>query len=388
MRKAVVKILSLVMVLAMLLSFSVAAFASVGDKKDELDDINERLKKIAEAQRSNESYITSLSAEIIAIGEKINALNVDIDALTKEINETKALIVKKIEELELKQSEIDEQDAALNSRLRAMYKNGNAGMLSVLLHSSSITELLTNIEMAKRIYASDSNLLYKMHVEYDVIYQAKLELSNLKDKLQDQYDELEEKRTALAVEEAAAVAKRAEAQSSNKELKAQEDTLKQQADALATIIKEMQNDAEVYVYGEMCWPSEVSTFITSEFGYRYIFGGYSFHTGIDIGAWGGSNILAANSGTVLWVGWDPNGYGNYVMIDHGGGVVTLYAHSCRVLVETGEYVKKGQPIALVGTTGLSTGNHLHFEIRVNGSYQNPLDKNQTYYVVPGRYSYD
>ncbi len=267
-----------------------------------------------------------------------------------------------------------------------MYKKGNSGMLSVLLNSTSITDLLTNIEMSKKIYASDNDLLHKMRTEYDVIYQAKLELSNLKETLEGQEAEMEASMATLEADQQAIAEKRAAAQADNREIKAQMDALQAQADALVEQIRRLQGNDD-YTGGGMCWPSPVSTYITSPFGTRYIFGGYSFHSGIDISAWGGSSILAANSGRVMWVGWDPNGYGNYVMIDHGGGIVTLYAHSSRILVDIGDYVARGQAIALVGTTGLSTGNHIHFEIRVNGSYQDPLDQSARYYVVPGVYLY-
>ena len=96
------------------------------------------------------------------------------------------------------------------------------------------------------------------------------------------------------------------------------------------------------------------------------------HTGIDIGAKAGTNVLAANNGTVIKAGWN-NSYGNVVMVDHGGGIVTLYAHNSKLLVKTGDVVAKGQTIALVGSTGNSTGPHIHFEVRVNGEYKNPRD---------------
>ncbi len=267
-----------------------------------------------------------------------------------------------------------------------MYKKGNSGMLSVILNSSSITELLTNIEMSKKIYAADSDLLYKLKVEYDVIYRAKLELSDLKDSLEAQQADMESTKASLAYDQQVVAEKRAAAQADNREIKAQMDALQAQADALVEEIRRLQGD-NAYTGGGMCWPSAVSSHITSPFGTRYIFGGYSFHSGIDIGAWWGSDILAANSGRVLWVGWDPNGYGNYVMIDHGGGIVTLYGHASQVIVATGQYVGRGQVIAKVGSTGLSTGAHIHFEIRVDGVYQDPLDTNARYYVVPGVYVY-
>ena len=124
----------------------------------------------------------------------------------------------------------------------------------------------------------------------------------------------------------------------------------------------------------MIWPSAASRRITSPFGNRLhpILKIYKFHSGIDIGASYGTNILAANSGTVIKAGYNSS-YGYMVMIDHGGGIVTLYAHSSKLLVSTGDVVARGQVIALIGSTGRSTGPHLHFEVRVNGAYQNPLN---------------
>ena len=372
--------------LVLVMAISATVFASGSSLQDELDDVNSQIDQKQDLLDANNAHITELSREIAELENRINDAQIKIDKLTESINETKAKIVQKIAELEKKESEVNTQDEALNARLRAMYKKGNSGMLSVILNSTSITDLLTNIEMSKKIYAADSDLLYKLKVEYDVIYAAKLELSDLKESLEAQQADMEATKAALAYDQQVAAEKRAAVQADNREIKAQMDALQARADALVESIQQLQGNGD-YAGGGMCWPSEVSTHVTSPFGTRYIFGGYSFHSGIDIGAYWGSNILAANSGQVIWVGWDPNGYGNYVMIDHGGGVVTLYAHASQILVYTGEYVSRGQVIAKVGSTGLSTGAHIHFEIRINGVYQNPLDTNATYYVVPGLYLY-
>jgi len=382
MKKKGKKIASLLLAMVMVFSVMTAAYAS--SAQEQLDDINDQIDQKKDLIKANNDKISEMSQQIIDLGVKINDTQIRIDGLTDSINETKAKIVEKLAELEKKEAEVEKQDTSLNARLRAMYKKGNSGMLSVILNSTSVTELLTNIEMSKKIYAADSDLLYKLKVEYEVIFQAKVELTNLKESLESQQAELEAAKAALDADQQALAEKRAAAQADNREMKAQMDALQVQADALVEEIKRLQGDGD-YSGGSMCWPSAVSTIVTSPFGTRYIFGGYSFHSGIDIGAYGGSNILAANSGRVMWVGWDPNGYGNYVMIDHGGGVVTLYAHSSRVLVSVGQYVGRGQVIALVGTTGLSTGNHIHFEIRINGVYQDPLDRNARYHVVPGVY---
>jgi murein DD-endopeptidase MepM/ murein hydrolase activator NlpD len=128
-----------------------------------------------------------------------------------------------------------------------------------------------------------------------------------------------------------------------------------------------------YIGGNMKWPTPGYTNVVSPYGRRLhpILKKYKMHTGIDIDAPSGASIIAANSGTIIIAGW-RSGYGNTVVIDHGGGITTLYAHCSKILVKVGDHVAAGKVIAKVGSTGLSTGAHLHFEIRVNGDTVDPL----------------
>ena len=164
---------------------------------------------------------------------------------------------------------------------------------------------------------------------------------------------------------------RSQVASDNKALESEIDALNAEADRLVEEIRRLQGD-QAYAGGTFAWPSASSTRVTSEFGMRFhpILKVNKLHTGIDIGAAAGTKVLAANSGTVIKAGWN-NSYGNVVMVDHGGGIVTLYAHNSKLLVSEGDVVARGQEIALVGSTGMSTGAHIHFEVRVNGEYQNP-----------------
>ena len=127
-----------------------------------------------------------------------------------------------------------------------------------------------------------------------------------------------------------------------------------------------------YSGGKLGWPCPSSSRITSPYGYRILYGVRDFHTGIDIGAVQGSNICAAESGTVILAnyGWN-GGYGNYIIISHGNGITTRYAHASQLYVSAGQTVSRGQVIAAVGTTGNSTGSHLHLEIRIKGVAVNP-----------------
>jgi murein DD-endopeptidase MepM/ murein hydrolase activator NlpD len=262
-----------------------------------------------------------------------------------------------------------------------MYKNGSIGILSVLLGSDSMSGFLTNIEMAKRIYNSDEELLETIQDEHALVNEKKNELMQLKERLLTQTAEVKSYKASLDKSEAQLAEQKQSVEKSNKELEAQIDSLNEEADRLAAEILKLQSKGE-YAGGVMCWPSKASRRITSPFGNRIhpILRKYKFHTGIDIGAGMGTDILAANSGRVIASAYNAGGYGYYIMVDHGGGIVTLYAHCSKLLVSSGEVVVRGQTIAKVGSTGMSTGAHIHFEVRINGKYVDPLA-----YVTAGKY---
>lgn len=360
------------LVIALLLG-CVAVPYSFADGQEDLDRINAERDKLNKQYTDAKARSNALAGQIKSLDKQIYASEVEINNLESEINVTKEEIVQAIEELEAKKKEVGEQNADLNERLRAMYKNGEIGMLSVLLGSANMAEMMTNMDIIERIYDYDAKVLSSLEVQYDKIDAEKTRLLDLQATLEAQEADLANKKTALAGTKASAADKKKIVDADAAVLSQQIDDLNKEADALIAEILKLQGPG-AYIGGTMCWPSENSTRVTSPFGNRMhpILKVYKMHTGIDIGAAGGTNILAANSGVVISAGWN-DGYGYMVMVDHGGGIVTLYAHSSKLLVKKGDIVSRGQTIALVGTTGMSTGNHLHFEVRVNGQYQNPLN---------------
>lgn len=378
------KVLVLSMVLVMLFTFSVPAVSyadEVTNKKNELSDINSDIAALEKALKSGQSTAAALKKQIKDIENKIYAAQKQINALNKEINATKEKIVETLAELDALQEEINAQNSNLNDRLRAMYKNGNIGILSVLFGSKSMSDFLTNMEMAKKIYNADEDLLEDMQTAYEVVVQKKEELAALKEKLVKQQEEATAYKEGLDESETKLAAQKKNVESNNSMLEAQIDELNKEAEKLVAEILALQS-SEAYTGGTMSWPAKSSTRVTSPFGNRLhpVLKKYKLHTGIDIGAAMGTDILAANSGKVIKAAYNAGGYGYYVMIDHGGGIVTLYAHSSKLLVSAGDIVVRGQTIAKVGSTGMSTGPHLHFEVRINGQYVNPLD-----YVKAGVY---
>ena len=368
---------ALAMVAAVMLT-PFAKAATIDDWQNQLNNKNKQKEQIQEELDQSKKDLEAAEKELNALDQKIYQAGVELNQLTGELNETKAEIVKGLEELEQLKKDIEKQNDDLNARLRSMYKNGDVGMLSVVFGSSSMSDVLTNMDMVQRIYNADAELLKSIQEQYDLVDAQNRKLEALKVQLEEQQAVIAEKKSALEADEAEARARRNALQADADSLQKQYDAVKKEADSISETIKVLQSQNTQYIGGAMCWPSQASTRITSPFGWRYLslLGGRNYHTGVDIGAAGGTNILAANSGKVIKAGWN-NSYGYMVMVDHGGGIVTLYAHSSKLLVKTGDVVTRGQAIALIGSTGMSTGNHLHFEVRVNGKYQNPLN-----YITP------
>ena len=368
---------ALAMVAAVMLT-PFAKAATIDDWQNQLNNKNKQKEQLQEELNQSKKDLEAAEKELNALDQKIYQAGVELNQLTGELNETKAEIVKGLEELEQLKKDIEKQNDDLNARLRSMYKNGDVGMLSVVFGSSSMSDVLTNMDMVQRIYNADAELMKSIQEQYDLVDAQNRKLEALKVQLEEQQAVIAEKKSALEADEAEARARRNALQADADSLQKQYDAVKKEADSISETIKVLQSQNTQYIGGAMCWPSQASTRITSPFGWRYLslLGGRNYHTGVDIGAAGGTNILAANSGKVIKAGWN-NSYGYMVMVDHGGGIVTLYAHSSKLLVKTGDVVTRGQAIALIGSTGMSTGNHLHFEVRVNGAYQNPLN-----YITP------
>lgn len=362
----------LVAILATSLCFAPLGFGSNSDQ-DKLDNIHDKIEDTQKALDKGKKEASALLSEIRALEKNIYSTEVELNALQRNINTTKASITKKLADLAELEADITDQNDALNARLRAMYKNGEVGILTVLLGSSDMTDFMTNLDMVQRIYDSDAKLLAELQRQHDIMIAQKMELQALRDRLISQQAEQNAKQEALQSNKSQVQTKKSAVDRDNKELERQVDSLNAEANALTAKILGLQGGGD-YIGGSMQWPSQASRHISSPFGMRNhpILRVPKMHTGIDISASSGTNILAANAGTVITAGWN-NSYGYMVMIDHGGGIVTLYAHASKLLVSKGATVSRGQVIAKVGSTGMSTGPHLHFEVRVNGVYKNPLE---------------
>jgi len=347
--------------------FSYAAKASQKDLSNVNNEISNTQKKLNEGK----SVEIKLNKDISSLENQINQTQNDINNLKGNIDATQAKINEALAQLAQVEAEMAIQNQQLSSRLRIMYKNGGVGVLDVILGSDSISDFMTNMDMVQRIYESDKEVLKAMETQYAIIAAQKEYLVNLQAQLEIDRQEEATKQNALQADKSQVAVKKSEVSQNNKALQEQINALYAEANRLTREIQSLQRGGN-YSGGIMSWP--VQGRISSPFGYRThpILKTRELHTGIDIAARSGTTVVAANKGTVIKSSWN-NSYGNLLMIDHGGSIVTLYAHNSSLLVSVGDVVSKGQAVSKVGSTGMSTGPHLHFEVRVNGQYKNPMN---------------
>lgn len=279
-------------------------------------------------------------------------------------------IEKALKEAEL---EYEQKMRQFETRIVHMYKNSNKSVIDILLESEGIIDFFNRYKLMNIIARKDRELIEEISaLKKDIEY---------KKQIKDQEQQELQRKANMSLNEINTI----QASRSNvdrqiqnvnsqiEQLRRQEDELLRKSEELVREIQRLQSSSGNYSGESMVWPTPSTRTVSSPYGMRYhpVLGTNRMHTGIDIAAGAGQSIVAANSGTVIVSGWQ-GGYGYTVIIDHGGGITTLYAHASQLLVSVGQRVQKGQTIARVGSTGLSTGPHLHFEIRKNGATVDPL----------------
>lgn len=349
---------------------------------DTTDSLNSELESIqgqignARAQKASaEEIIREIAVKLHTIQVELDAANAEFDRIHSEEDKVNAQI-KQIElELEAARKQLLERQDLLNKRIRAIYIHGQLNYLEVIMGSKNFSDFANRLELLKRVIRSDYNLIQDIRVRQEQIQAKMNELSLQKQELEKLAAEATKAQQAIEM-------KRAEQQAVMDSAKAQRDAAEQmEQDLIASserIRQQIQarqgGGMEPQVIGSGILGYPCSGPITSPFGYRIhpIFGTTIYHSGIDIGVDEGTPVHAADSGVVIYSGSGLTGYGNVVIIDHGNGLSTLYAHNSALLVSEGESVSKGQVVAYSGMTGYATGPHVHFEVRVNGSPTDPM----------------
>ncbi len=373
--------------------------------QSKLDKINQNIK---EAQKELDSlddqvadkkaYSNALMKKIDLLQDKLDALESnrddlqnEIDAVQKRIDETQAEINKAEKEIEKKEQEFDGVYEEYCQRLRAMYISGNVSMLEVLLESGDISSILTRAEMVKSVSEQDSATLDDLMTKMEEINKEREELANnkiqlgkdkdslnsRKQELQKSIDEYNSSKAELNAEVEECNAALASLDDKRSEVKETIDTNQEQKRQIEAEINNAlsgsgSNKPGSGNYnpgtGQLAYPTS----------YRQISAGYpnysngSYHGGVDWPCPTGTAVHAADSGVVVIAKKLTYSYGQYILIDHGNGLSTLYAHNSSLVVGVGDKVSKGQIIAYSGESGNATGPHVHFEVRLNGTRVNPM----------------
>ena len=364
----------LLLVLMILSMNIVSAYASNLDElRDEQKDLNQQIKDTKNQINKINSKTKDVKKQIEDLDQKMNKASVDLDNVEKELNNLEEQIAITSKELEEAELNLEERRDTFNKRIRVMYMNGNAGFLELLLSADNIKDFLSRQEIVESIAEHDRELIRFMKETRDTIDVKKVELEAQRASIEVTKSKIEARKRDLdqATREKEDLMGRLELD--KKALEKEVDKFYEEAKELeAKIIKLMRNTGP-YSGGKMGWPAPGYNKITSEFGYRIhpILNTKKFHTGLDIRVPTGGNIVASAAGTVIYSG-KLGGYGNTIMIDHNGGIVTLYAHNSKLVAKEGQVVARGDVVSKAGSTGMSTGPHLHFEVRKNGVYQDPL----------------
>ena len=362
------------MIVAILLMLTFAVETSLASAAT-LSQIRNNIKNKQQELNESRAKEKSLGDQVNSLEQQINSKQSDIDELEASISEAQAKLETLEEELAAAEEKVNTQNENLNARLRNMYKNGSVGFIDVLMDSGSFSEFLNNLSLVEKVYTSDQDVLEELQKAYDEIDAKKKEIETLQAELSESKATMEEQKSSLEADKASVEKKKSEIAADSAETQRELDKLEADAQALTSSIRNSGSSSSSSKYngGIMAWPVPSCHTVSSGYGGRIhpTTGKYKFHGGLDIPGSYGSAIVAANSGKVIWAGNRGDSYGNYVIIDHGGGVSTLYGHSSKVLVSAGQSVSRGQRIANVGSTGRSTGPHCHFEVRINGSRVNP-----------------
>ena len=340
-----------------------------------LSQIRKQIEQKKSELNENQKKQSDLVDQMTSLEQQINSKESDIAKLDSAISEAESQLVVLEEELAEAEEKVNTQNENLNARLRNMYKNGSIGFVDVLLDSGSFSEFLTNLDLVEKVYASDQEVLKGLQDAYDEIDKKKTEVEAAKKELDASKALAEQEKSELEANKSEVEKKKAAIAADAKENQKMLNKLEADAAALTSTIKSQGSSSTTskYTGGQMAWPAPSYTRISSYFAGRIdpITGKKSTHGGLDLASPYGTAIVAANPGKVIIAGYHYS-YGNYVVIDHGGGVSTLYGHSSKLLVSKGQTVSRGQRIANIGSTGRSTGPHLHFEVRINGKRVDPL----------------
>lgn len=362
------------LILLTLIAFgSIVVADDLSDLQNKKDELQNQITESNEQIEQIQIELTENLKQLNDLNSKITTYETEIETLDNNLAQTEQQIKDVQDRLNIVEENYNLQKTAMQNRIVALYEAGDIMYLDVLLNSNSVSDFISNYFLIGEIVRYDNELVENIQSQKAMIEEIKSTLEERQEAMQAVKDNKE--KTTIALENSKIIRnsyvsklteEEKETQKTIDECQAELDSLEAQIVFLAT-----GNIGSDYIGGEFAWPAPGYTTITSRFGMRLhpILKVNRLHSGTDIAMPTGSYIIAANDGVVIQASY-TTGFGNTVMIDHGGGVVTLYGHGSEIIAQTGQTVKKRDIIMKAGSTGWSTGPHLHFEVRINGE---PVD---------------
>lgn len=351
-----------------------------GSDLDELrrqqEKISQEIKRQKEMLQDKENKAKSLSAQVEELENRIQQTQSDLAYIERKLETAKLKVTEAEKELRATEDALAVRTQVFKRRLKEIYQNGKVEFVEVLLQSTDFTDFLVRFELLQRIARQDMRMLEEIEAERQRMEEKKADLEDKRDRVialkeetlakQKQLQEEKEKQEVLLA------AVRSEKELLAKALAEKEEDSKKLAKKIRELEAQRRKELVSRGVGKLAWPTPGYTRVTSDYGWRIhpILKIKRMHNGIDIAAPIGATVVAAEDGVVLFTGW-YGGYGKTVVIGHGNGISTMYPHLSSYQVTEGQNVRRGQAIAKVGNTGLSTGPHLHFEVRINGEPTNP-----------------
>lgn len=372
------------LLLLFILIFAFSTFTTVfaddlNTKKSQLNNVNKNVSNIKGKINSVKSQKNDVLADINQIQGQINSTSSQIDSINSKISSTQDSIKKVEKELNAATDDFNQEKGLYKDRVRALYMNGPSGYIEILLTSKSFSDFISRADSINLVIDFDKKMLKTMKQKEDIIQSKKVELEKVSNNLTNLNVQLASRQNELNGENSKKKSYYAQLDKNQDQLEKMLEAEEQEAKALQNQIRSIQAklNHNVKYTGSKTGILRVSDIgyvprITSPFGMRFhpILKKNIMHYGIDIGVPSGTPVYAMADGVVIIAGVE-NGYGNVVVIDHGSGLTTLYAHNSKLLVSRGEKVTKGQMISKSGSTGYATGPHLHFEVAINGTQINP-----------------
>lgn len=349
-----------------------------------IEELQQQQRKIEQERSNIDQERDRLQEQEQSAKSKLSTAQSSVKATSAEISQNEKRLQRASQQLKRLQQELakaetvyETQQTATVARLRFLQRQRGSYGWAVLLQSQNLNEFLDRRYQLRRVYQTDRQILGKLKAEADTLNQRRRQVESQKNEIALLTQQLLAQKLEFQQEAKAQQDFIQRLRLDHKALEAAEEQLAKDSDNIAILIQQrlgIANPSTIWRAGKGLLSYPCDGALTSGFGYRVhpILGYTRFHSGLDFGADYGTPIRAATQGKVLFAGW-YGGYGQTVILDHGNGVTTLYGHTSRILVTEGQVVKRGDPVAEVGSTGFSTGPHLHFEVRVSGEPVDPME---------------